>query len=197
MKAWPFQLLPRLEWNRQRPTHGQAAPSLIAAALDRSQRRPSGNWYVVGASTDIAGKPFGAKVAGAEVVCWRDGEGGLHAGPARCPHLGADLCSAPIDRGHLVCPWHGLRLTGRGRPDWPVLPVFDDGVLVWVRLDRIGGRAAHRVPRCCRPAPVGPCISAVASHVRRVRTRSTSSPTGWIRGTAPGFIPIRSPGWRC
>lgn len=162
MKAWPFQLLPRLEWSRQRPTFGQAAPSLIAAALARSQRRPSGNWYVVAASTDVAGKPFGVTVAGAELVCWRDGDGGLHAGPARCPHLGADLCTAAIDRGHLVCPWHGLRLTGRGRPDWPTLPVFDDGVLVWVRLDRIGGEQPTESP-ILSARPDGPRISAVAS----------------------------------
>lgn len=162
MKAWPFQVLPRLEWSRQRPTYGQAAPSLIAAALSRSQARPSGNWYVIGGSAEITKKPFGALVAGAEVVCWRDDDGALHAGPARCPHLGADLCTAAIDRGHLVCPWHGLRLTGRGRPDWPVLPVFDDGVLVWVRLDRIGGEQPTESP--ILPArPDGPRISAVAS----------------------------------
>lgn len=162
MKAWPFQLLPRIEWSRQRPTYAQAAPSVIAAALARSQRRPSGNWYVIGAGTDIGRKPLGANVAGAEVVCWRDGAGVLHAGPARCPHLGADLCTAAIDRGHLVCPWHGLRLTGRGRPDWPTLPVFDDGVLVWVRLDRIGGERPTESP--VLPArPDSPRISAVTS----------------------------------
>lgn len=162
MKAWPFHLIPRIEWSRQKPTFAQAAPSVIAAALARSQRRPSGNWYVVGASTDIGDKPFGASVAGAEVVCWRDGEGALHAGPARCPHLGADLCGAPVDRGQLVCPWHGLRLTGRGRPDWPVLPVFDDGVLVWVRLDRIGGEHPTDTP-VVSTRPDGACIAAVAS----------------------------------
>ena len=162
MKAWPFQLLPRIEWSRQRPTVGQAHPSLIAAALARSQRRPSGNWYVVGASTDVAEKPFGATVSGAELVCWRDSEGTVHAGPARCPHLGADLCTAVVDAGQLICPWHGLRLTGRGRPDWPALPAFDDGVLVWVRLDRIGGEPPTDFP--VLPArPGDPRISAVTS----------------------------------
>ena len=124
-KAWPFEVLPRTDWGAQTPSHVQADPRVIAAALERSQRRPSGNWFVIGASTDIASEPHGAVVAGADLVCWRDGTGTLHAGPARCPHLGADLCTGAVDRGHLVCPWHGLRLTGRDRPDWPSVPVFD------------------------------------------------------------------------
>lgn len=161
-KAWPFQVLPRPEWSTQQPTHRQAAPSVIAAALARSQARPSGNWYVVGASTDIGSKPFGANVAGAELVCWRDESGNLLAGPARCPHLGADLCTGVVDRGQLLCPWHGLRLTGRSRPDWPALPVFDDGVLVWVRLDRIGGEAPTEAP-VLPDRPDTPRISAVAT----------------------------------
>lgn len=160
-KVWPFKVLPRTDWAGQKPTHRQASAAVIGAALARSQARPSGNWYVVGASTEVASKPFGATVAGAEVVVWRDGAGGLHAGPARCPHLGADLCTGVVDRGQLVCPWHGLRLTGRGRPDWPALPVFDDGVLIWVRLDRIGGETPTAEP--VLPArPPAPRISAVA-----------------------------------
>ncbi|PRC56757.1 2Fe-2S ferredoxin, partial [Mycobacterium sp. ITM-2017-0098] len=76
---------------------------------------------------------------GAELVCWRGTDGRVLIGSARCPHLGADLCTGSVDRGQLVCPWHGLRLTGRSRPDWPAVPAFDDGVLVWARLDRAGG----------------------------------------------------------
>lgn len=164
MKAWPFQLLPRARWSRQRPTFRQAEPSLIAAALARSQNRPSGNWFVVGAGTDITTKPFGATVAGAELVCWRDDSGQLHAGPARCPHLGADMCTGVVERGNLICPWHGLQLTGRSRPDWSPVPVHDDGVLVWVRLDRIGGEEPTQAP--ILPARPGiPRISAVAAMV--------------------------------
>ncbi len=162
MKAWPFQLLPRIQWSRQTPTHRQAAPSVIAAALARSQSRPSGNWFVLGASSDVGRKPFGARVAGAEVVCWRDDDGALHAGPARCPHLGADLSTGVVDRGQLVCPWHGLRFTGRSRPDWPALPTFDDGVLVWVRLDRIGGEPPTDAP-VLSARPGKPWIAAVTS----------------------------------
>ncbi len=162
MKSWPFQLLPRTQWSKQTPTHKQASPSLIAAALARSQSRPSGNWYVLGASSDVGRKPFGTRVAGAEVVCWRGQDGALHAGPARCPHLGADLCTGVVDGGQLVCPWHGLRLTGRSRPDWPALPAYDDGVLVWVRLDRIGGETPTDAP-VLSVRPGSPRMAAVTS----------------------------------
>ncbi|MFB1294997.1 DUF5914 domain-containing protein [Mycobacterium sp. pW049] len=159
-KASPFELLPRTAWARQPPTYRQASPQVIAAALARSQARPSGNWFVVAASTDITSKPHAATVAGAELVCWRDMDDVLHIGPARCPHLGADLCTGTVDRGHLVCPWHGLRLTGRSRPDWPAVPAFDDGVLVWARLDRVGGETPTAEP--ILPArPEGAQIAAV------------------------------------
>lgn len=159
---WPFQVLPRSAWSAQPASHRQADPAVINAALARSQRRPSGNWYVIGSSSDVVSKPFGANVAGAELVCWRDGSGGLHAGPARCPHLGADLCTGAVDRGQLVCPWHGLRFTGRSRADWPSLPVHDDGVLVWVRLDRIGNENPTAAPVVAL-RPDRPSLAAVTA----------------------------------
>lgn len=159
-KAWPFDVLPRTQWSRQTPTHRQASPSLIAAALARSQRRPSGNWFAVAASTDITTKPVGVQVGGADVVCWRDGSGELRAGPASCPHLGADLRTGTVDRGQLVCPWHGLRLTGRSVPGWQMVPVVDDGVLVWLRLDRVGGEAPTDAP-ILPTRPSSPTIAAV------------------------------------
>ena len=145
-KAWPFEALPRMAWARQAPTYRQASPAIIDAALARSQRRPSGNWYAIAASSDITSRPHGVTVAGAELVCWRDTGGELHIGPARCPHLGADLCTGTVDRGQLICPWHGLRLTGRARQDWAPLPAFDDGVLAWVRLDRVGAETPSPTP---------------------------------------------------
>lgn len=163
-KSSPFVLLPRTAWARQHPTHREASPTVIAAALARSQNRPSGNWFAIAASADVASKPFGANVGGAELVCWRGADGHLRAGPAGCPHLGADLSTGRVDHGQLICPWHGLRLTGRSRPDWQSLPTFDDGVLVWVRLDGLGGE--EPTPRPIVPArPAGPTISAVTSLV--------------------------------
>jgi Domain of unknown function (DUF5914)/Rieske [2Fe-2S] domain len=139
-KSFPIQVLPPTPWAHQRPTYRDAQPAIIDAALQRSQRRPSGNWYVFAASSGVrAARPLGTSVAGTEIVAWRGEHGELHVGPGVCPHLGADLATGTIDCGALICPWHGLRLSGKREFGWKPLPSHDDGVLVWVRLDHIGG----------------------------------------------------------
>ncbi|WP_081238559.1 DUF5914 domain-containing protein [Streptomyces viridosporus] len=142
-------------WERQRPTWRAARPAVIAEALKRAQARPSGNWYVVGASRDLRGdRPLARTVAGQEVVVWRDAGGRAVAGPGVCPHLGAPLRDSPVRCGTLVCHWHGLALDGGPFAGWEPFPAHDDGVLAWVRLDAVGGEApldAPVVPR--RPAP--------------------------------------------
>lgn len=160
-KHVPLQILPKTDWARQKPTYQQAEPAIIEAALKRALRRPSGNWYVVAASTDVRGdRPFGTTVAGLDIVAWRDEHGGVHAGPASCPHLGADLATGRVECGGLICPWHGLRLDGGREFGWKPIPVHDDGVLVWVRLDRTGGEEPSEKP--ILPArPVGHTLAAV------------------------------------
>lgn len=146
-KSVPLQAIPKIDWARQRPTHLDAKPAVIQAALSRSQRRPSGNWYVVAASSDIrSDRPFGAEVGGTELVAWRDAAQKLHVGPGACPHLGADLATGTLDCGTLICPWHGLRLSGDRSYGWKPFPCHDDGVLVWVRLDTLGGEAPLDLP---------------------------------------------------
>lgn len=161
-KTSPFQVLPRQRWAGQRPTYQDASPAVINSALRRSQRRPSGNWYPFAASRDIGVTPLGATVAGSEVVAWRGDDGAVHVGPGACPHLGADLSTGRVDCGALICPWHGLRLSGRKEHGWKPLPAFDDGVLTWVRLDRVGGEEPTETP-ILPPRPEPPHISAVAS----------------------------------
>jgi Domain of unknown function (DUF5914)/Rieske [2Fe-2S] domain len=145
-KTSPFEVLPRVRWSGQRPTYRDAEPALIDAALRRSQRRPSGNWYAFAASERIDKRPVSATVAGVELVAWRVDGGALAVGPAACPHLGADLSTGTIDCGALICPWHGLRFDGGRTWGWRPYPAYDDGVLAWVRLDRVGGEAATETP---------------------------------------------------
>ncbi|MER7490613.1 DUF5914 domain-containing protein [Streptomyces sp. NPDC126497] len=134
-------------WERQRPTWREARPAVIAGALKRAQARPSGNWYVVGASRDVrADRPLARTVAGQEVVLWRDAGGRPVAGPGICPHLGAPLRDSPVRCGTLVCHWHGLALDGGPSAGWEPFPVHDDGVLLWVRLDAVGGEPPLDAP---------------------------------------------------
>ena len=160
-KDSPMKVLPKISWAQQAPTYQQAEPALIDAALQRAHRRPTGNWYVFAASTDVRGdRPFGTRVAGLEIVAWRDETGGLHVGPATCPHLGADLATGTVECGGLICPWHGLRLSGGREFGWKPLPAHDDGVLVWVRLDGICGEEPLDAP-VLAARPAGPRLAAV------------------------------------
>lgn len=134
-KAWPFEVVRAPSWAAQTPTYQDANPAVIDAALRRALRRPGGNWFVVAASTQITTKAYGTTVAGRQLVAWRGADGGLLVAPRACPHLGADLATAPVDCGTLVCPWHGLRLGERRHGSWKPYPAHDDGVLCWVRLD--------------------------------------------------------------
>ena len=64
-KEIPLQVLPKISWADQKPTYQQAEPAIIDAALRRGLRRPSGNWFVFAASSDVRpDRPFGAVVAG-------------------------------------------------------------------------------------------------------------------------------------
>ncbi|MCS0603028.1 Rieske (2Fe-2S) protein [Streptomyces sp. LP11] len=146
-----------VDWARQRPTWRAARPALIADALKRAGARPTGNWYVVGASRELrADRPLARTVGGREVVVWRDPGGRLVAGPGVCPHLGAPLGESPVRCGTLVCHWHGLALDGGPFAGWEPWPAHDDGVLVWVRLDAVGGEAPTHLPTVPgRPAAAG------------------------------------------
>lgn len=151
-----------VDWERQRPTWREARPAVIADALKRAQARPSGNWYVVGATSDVRDdRPMARTIAGQEVVVWRDATGQLVAGPGICPHLGAPLRDSPVRCGTLVCHWHGLGLRGTSFAGWEPLPVHDDGVLVWVRLDDVGGEVPLEAP----VVPVRPALAGAVSAV--------------------------------
>lgn len=149
-------------WDRQRPTWRDARPNLITQALKRAQARPAGNWYVVGASSALGGnRPLARTVAGLEVVVWRGTDGRLYAGPGVCPHLGAPLAGSPVRCGRLVCHWHGLALDGTPFAGWEPLPAFDDGALVWVRLDEAGGEEPLDAP----VVPVRPVLARAVTAV--------------------------------
>lgn len=162
-KDWPLQVIPRASWADQRPTYRDAQPAIIEAALRRSQHRPTGNWYAFAASRQVVGgRPLGARVAGIEIVAWRDEQHRLCVGPRSCPHLGADLATGTVHRGALVCRWHGLTLDGHAREfGWSPLPSHDDGTLAWVRLDAVGREPPLEWP-VIADRPAGDTLAAVA-----------------------------------
>ncbi|MFE6307567.1 DUF5914 domain-containing protein [Nocardiopsis sp. NPDC057823] len=160
----PLRRMPATAWTAQDPTWREGSPGVIAAALKRALARPSGNWYVLAASREVrADRPFGRVVGGVELVAWRTPDGTAHVAPGACPHLGAPLCRGAVDDGRLVCRWHGLSLGADGFPGWSPYPAHDDGVLVWVRLDRVGGEAPLDAPVVPERPPLEKAVSAVES----------------------------------
>ncbi|MBF6221971.1 Rieske (2Fe-2S) protein [Nocardia abscessus] len=160
-KNMPLQRFSSQEWSRQRPTHGDADPGLIAAALRWSQQRPSGNWYTFAASRSIGrDRPLSTTIGGIELVAWRDERSVLHVGPGACPHLGAPLAEAQVDDVALICRWHGLRVEATGSARWCPYPSYDDGVLAWVRLDTIGEQTPTDTP-IIGPRPADTTVHAV------------------------------------
>ncbi len=163
-RRWPVQPIAGTDWADQAPTYTDARAGVIEAARKRAEARPSGNWFVLAASSEIRhDRPRGITVAGSELVAWRGTDGTLLVGPGACPHLGAPLALATVDRGGLVCRWHGLRVGADGGPGWRCLPSHDDGVLAWVRLDAAGGEPPTGEPVVPRRPPAGTSVAAVAT----------------------------------
>jgi hypothetical protein len=115
-----------------RPDWQAAEPRWIAGALEQALQRPAGGWHVVAGSAALRDKPLAARVLGRELVLWRSAQG-VHAADDHCPHLGARWSDGHVADGRLICPWHGLAFD-TAAPCSPLLPVHDDGVLVWVQL---------------------------------------------------------------
>ena len=122
----------------------QASPRWITTALQHAQSLPATGWTVVDASRSIRIQPACYRLAGRDYVVWRTPEGPRVALDA-CPHMGASLSLGRPCEGDLICPWHGLRLGVAGHGAWKPLPVFDDGVLLWVALDPQAPRLANPV----------------------------------------------------
>jgi isorenieratene synthase len=128
----------------------QSNPRWIAGALQRALARPGGGWFVVDATRELGEGPRRYTIAGLDLVFWRDG-GELLAAPDACPHMGASLGEGRVCEGRLVCPWHGLALGRERHGRWAPLPVFEDGVLAWVRIEASGEALSPRPAITARP----------------------------------------------
>ena len=128
-----------------KPDWVQADPKFIEHALSRALTRSGHGWYVALPSSDLGKKPKKVMIDGAEVALWR-ASGAVHAAPAECPHMGADLSCGHVKDDALVCPWHGLAVKqtkGSG------LFAHDDGLLIWVQSPHAENTAP--LPEFTRP----------------------------------------------
>ncbi|MCZ8523071.1 MULTISPECIES: aromatic ring-hydroxylating oxygenase subunit alpha [Paenibacillus] len=105
-------------------------------------------WYAVGWAKELkSGRPLKKRIAGRDIVLFRDAGGGLHALHAYCPHRGADLALGSCEGGLLRCPYHAWTFDGMGHctsipahPDKPIpsfahtdtYPAVERTGLLWV-----------------------------------------------------------------
>ena len=156
-------------WDRRRGRHlrGMAGTALgygltmgsgyLGAALvygsgvgvDRSgPRLEVDDWTPVLPVTALDGHPQRVEIDGVGVVLHRDGDNVLAVGEY-CPHLGAPMSDGWVDRGRVVCPWHGSRfecqsgdvLKGPATASLPSYPTrIRDGVVEIRGLEEVVAR---------------------------------------------------------
>jgi phenylpropionate dioxygenase-like ring-hydroxylating dioxygenase large terminal subunit len=71
-------------------------------------------WYLVARSSDLIDRPLALKRLDRNLVLWRDAAGAVQAVENYCPHRGAPLSMGEIRDGMIVCPYHGVQVTGAG-----------------------------------------------------------------------------------
>ncbi|OBF57803.1 (2Fe-2S)-binding protein [Mycobacterium sp. 852002-53434_SCH5985345] len=115
-------------WDRRRGRHGRGialtalgygitvAGSYLGGALvfesgigiDQSGARlRTAEWTPVLPAASLNGKPVRVEVDGVGLVVCQTRPGEVAAFGELCPHLAAPMADGWIDRGRLVCPWHG------------------------------------------------------------------------------------------
>lgn len=115
-------------WERRRGRHGRGialtalgygitvAGSYLGGALvfesgvgiDQSGARlRTTQWTPVLPASSLNGKPVRVEVDGVGLVVCQTKPGEVAAFGELCPHLAAPMADGWVDRGRLVCPWHG------------------------------------------------------------------------------------------
>lgn len=76
---------------------------------------PVDAWYVAAMAREVADKPLGRQICGQRMVFYRGEDGTVSGLEDFCPHRGAPLSLGFVRGDLLVCGYHGLALTCRGK----------------------------------------------------------------------------------
>jgi phenylpropionate dioxygenase-like ring-hydroxylating dioxygenase large terminal subunit len=72
-------------------------------------------WHPVGWAHEVGTEPYGTVLLGRGIVVWRDDEGVAHCFRDLCLHRGTALSLGAVEKGELVCPYHGWTYGSDGR----------------------------------------------------------------------------------
>jgi phenylpropionate dioxygenase-like ring-hydroxylating dioxygenase large terminal subunit len=100
-------------------------------------------WYLVARSSDIADRPVGLKRLDRNLALWRDGAGRINVVEDYCPHRGAPLSLGQIIGNNVMCPYHGIQITGKGVvadvPPTPDCPLVGKTLIKSYACREVGG----------------------------------------------------------
>ncbi len=80
------------------------------------------HWNPVALSSALGNKPLGVKVSGREIVLFRSADGTAGAIDDVCVHRRMRLSCGTVERGCLVCPYHGWKFHADGYAESPGTP---------------------------------------------------------------------------
>ncbi|MEW5422734.1 Rieske 2Fe-2S domain-containing protein [Amorphus sp. 3PC139-8] len=93
-------------------TANQTGRDAVESYLNQGLR---GVWAPICKSVQVkAGAPFGTKIAGENLVLWRDADGKVRCVEDFCPHRGAKLSLGEVQNGNVACRYHGVTVNGEG-----------------------------------------------------------------------------------
>lgn len=107
----------------------------------------AGVWTAVAPARELGRRPLGQRIAGQDVVLFRDAQGNARALVDRCPHRGVKLSLGEVTSdGCVRCPFHAWEFNGAGQathiplnPDAKLetlsavaLPVREVGEVLWL-----------------------------------------------------------------
>jgi len=107
-------------------------------------------WYAVYPSKKLKKKKvISINVLSKKLLIRRDRKGKLLVCRRRCPHLGADLSDGKFNRGYVVCPFHGYKISfdeSRNNCKYAIqpFPVQERYGLIWIFN---GPKPTHDLPK--------------------------------------------------
>ena len=151
-----------------------------------------GQWYVVADGADLGGEPMAVTLLGQSFVLWRDEDGRPAAAADRCPHREAPLSNGRVDRGCIVCPYHGWTFGADGACE--LIPSAAPGTPIppKARLDTVEVREHYDVIWLCPGVPTGepPLIAEDADPTYRRLTAGIETWTASATRMADNFCDV-------
>ena len=149
-------------------------------------------WYVVADGTDLGGDPLAVTVLGRTFVLWRDENDRPRAAADRCPHREAPLSNGRVDRGCIVCPYHGWTFDADGACE--LIPSAGPGTPIppKARLDTVEVREQYGVIWLCPGVSTGepPLIGQDADPAYRRLTAGIETWTASSTRMADNFCDV-------